>query len=308
MILVLRALGVGDLATGVPALRGLRRAFPREELALAAPAWLAPLVELADAVDRLVPVDDLTPRPWTLAPPRLAVNLHGRGPQSHRLLASARPSRLLAFACPAAGFGDGPEWTFEEHEVARWCRLVAWYGVRVDPYDLRLRVPVARDVPTGTTVVHPGAKARERRWPPERFADVARALAADGHRVVVTGSANEEGLAAAVARSAGLDDGALLAGRTDAADLAALVAHARLVVCGDTGVGHLATAYEVPSVILFGPMPPRLWGPPDRPWHVALWPGPGGRSDPALLRISAADVLAAADAALAAAPERVRAR
>jgi hypothetical protein len=45
-------------------------------------------------------------------------------------------------------------------------------------------------------------------------------------------------------------------GRTDVGALAALVAHARLVICGDTGVAHLATAYGNRSVLLFGPMPP----------------------------------------------------
>ncbi|PWU48347.1 glycosyl transferase, partial [Micromonospora globispora] len=54
MILVLRALGVGDLATGVPALRALRSAYPDRELALVAPRWLAPLIDLVGGVDRLV--------------------------------------------------------------------------------------------------------------------------------------------------------------------------------------------------------------------------------------------------------------
>jgi ADP-heptose:LPS heptosyltransferase len=311
VILVLRALGVGDLATGIPALRGLRRAFAGEELALAAPAWLAPLVELADAVHRLVPVDDLTPGPWDLAPPRLAVNLHGRGPQSHRLLQAARPGRLLAFASRRAGHRDGPRWTHEEHEVARWCRLLDWYGIEADPHDLALRVPAARAVPRGVTVLHPGAKATTRRWPPRRFAEVARGLVAAGHDVVVTGSMAERALAARVAGAAGLGPDAVLAGRTGVADLAALVAGARLVVCGDTGVGHLATAYGTPSVVLFGPVPPRLWGPPpDRPWHRALWTGPASagrrgrrrRSRQALRRIRVDDVLDAAVRALAAAP------
>ncbi|HEX5741212.1 MAG TPA: glycosyltransferase family 9 protein, partial [Pilimelia sp.] len=80
MIVALRALGIGDLCAAVPALRALRRAHPGEQLALAAPAWLAPLVDLVGAVDRHLDVPDLTPRPWRWPAPRLAVNLHGRGP------------------------------------------------------------------------------------------------------------------------------------------------------------------------------------------------------------------------------------
>ncbi len=59
MILALRALGVGDLATAVPAVRALRAAYPDQQLVLAAPAWLGPLVELVGGVDRLLPTDGL---------------------------------------------------------------------------------------------------------------------------------------------------------------------------------------------------------------------------------------------------------
>ncbi|MGW5673321.1 glycosyltransferase family 9 protein, partial [Micromonospora sp. NPDC003776] len=116
MILVLRALGVGDLATGVPALRALRAAYPGEELALVAPRWLTPLVDLVGGVDRLVEADGLGHLRWSGPPPALAVNLHGRGPQSHRMLAGARPGRLWAFASAEAGH-DGPPWRADEHEV-----------------------------------------------------------------------------------------------------------------------------------------------------------------------------------------------
>jgi ADP-heptose:LPS heptosyltransferase len=306
MILVLRALGVGDLATAVPALRGIRAAYPRERLALAAPGWLKPLVALTGVVDKHLPVDGIGRTRLPRA--KVAVNLHGRGPQSHHMLAAAKPGRLLAFACDGvdgpgragAGF-DGPEWTFEEHEVARWCRMLSWHGIATDPNDLDLVVPSADHISIGLTIVHPGAKSGRRRWPPERFGVVARELSRAGHHVVVTGSADERPIAAAVARAARLPADRIHAGRTGLADLAAMVAHARLVICGDTGVAHLATAYRTPSVVLFGPMPPRLWGPPaDRPYHRAIWHGkraepgdaPGSKPHPGLLRITPDEVLA----------------
>jgi ADP-heptose:LPS heptosyltransferase len=93
----------------------------------------------------------------------------------------------------------------------------------------------------------------------------------------------------------------VLAGRTGLDDLAAVVARARLLISGDTGIGHLATAYRTPSVLLFGPVPPRRWGPPARPYHRAIWHGtrtdpgdaPGPGVHPALLAIGADEVLAA---------------
>jgi ADP-heptose:LPS heptosyltransferase len=292
-MLVLRALGIGDLATAVPALRALRAARPGEVLALAAPAWLAPLVELTGAVDRHIHVDDLAPQPLPRA--EWAVNLHGRGPQSHRLLLAAGPDRLLGFACRLAGHSDGPEWMSQEHEVNRWCRMLRWYGIPADPDDLDLRRPRPRGVrlPDGATVVHVGAKEVARRWPADRFAAVARELAAAGHRVAITGSAAELPLAARVARRAGLPGTTVYAGRTDLTRLAALVARARLVVTGDTGVAHLATAYRVPSVVLFGPEPPWRWGPPaNRPWHRVIWPGEEAAD---VAAVSVGEVLAEVD-------------
>jgi ADP-heptose:LPS heptosyltransferase len=114
---------------------------------------------------------------------------------------------------------------------------------------------------------------------------------------VVTGSPAEVGLAFEVARAARLDDADVLAGKTDLLGLAAVVAGARRVVCGDTGVGHLATAFGTPSVVLFGPTSPRHWGPPrDRREHRVLWAGIRGNPHasvvhPGLLQIEVADVL-----------------
>jgi ADP-heptose:LPS heptosyltransferase len=177
-------------------------------------------------------------------------------------------------------------------------------GVPADPDALDLAVPAVPPPATGAALVHPGAAFPGRRWPAERFAAVARELAAAGHDVRITGGPAERDLAAAVARGAGLADDAVLAGRTSTLELAATVAAARVVVSGDTGVAHLATAYRRPSVVLFGPVSPALWGPPvragaDGPLHVVLWHGDGTGDpwgtelDPALARITVDEVTGA---------------
>jgi ADP-heptose:LPS heptosyltransferase len=301
-VLVLRALGVGDLLVSVPALRGLRTAFPRARITLAAPAGLRELVALTGAVDDLLPTARLGGLSWRGTPPSVAVNLHGSGPQSIADLFGTRPGRLLTHAHPDYPGLDGPVWrTANVHEAARWCDLLGYYGIAADPADLAISRPAVPSPAPAAVVLHPGAAYGSRRWPADRFGAVGRALAAEGRRVVVTGSAGEYGLAKSVADLAGLGEEAVLAGKTTLPELAALVADAALVVCGDTGVGHLATAYGTPSVVLFGPVPPGRWGPPpelaDR--HVTLWSGGGAdpfadEPDPGLLRITPADVLAAA--------------
>jgi ADP-heptose:LPS heptosyltransferase len=296
-VLALRALGLGDLLTALPALRGLRAAYPEARLLLAAPPALAPLVRLAAAADELVPTDPLGA--IDVRRPDLAVNLHGRGPQSHRRLLETDPKRLVAFAHREVPETAGcPGWRAEEHEVVRWCRLLRESGIPADPARLELARPRPSlgMPPAGATLIHPGAGAPARRWPADRWAAVGRAELAMGQRVAVSAGPGEEALAAAVAAGAGLGPDSTVAGGL--LHLAAAVAAAGRVVCGDTGVAHLATALGTPSVILFGPSPPHLWGPP--PWHphVALWTGRrgdgnAGRPHRGLLEITAAQVVLA---------------
>lgn len=297
LLLVLRALGLGDLLTVVPALRALADAFPRHRRVLATPAPLHPLARHTGTVHGVLDARPLAPLPGS-PPPDVAVNLHGRGPRSHKVLLATGPRRLIAFGCGAV---PAPEWRAEEHEVARWCRLLEESGVPADPRRLGLDPPPVPPPPgaAGATVVHPGAGSPARRWPAARWAAVAAAEAAAGRTVVVTGGAHEVALAREVASGAGLPPTAVLAGRTDVLGLAAVVAGAGRVVCGDTGVGHLATAFGRPSVVLFGPVPPSEWGPPPAGGrHLALWAGTrgdphGDAPHPGLLAVGLDDVLAA---------------
>src|ERR687885_194385 len=97
---VLRPLGLGDLLTGVPAIRGIRAAVPDHRLVLATTRALEPLAALIDAVDEVLPAVELEPLAWSGPRPELAVDLHGKGPLSHVVVAGLGPQRLLTFDSP----------------------------------------------------------------------------------------------------------------------------------------------------------------------------------------------------------------
>lgn len=332
VLVALRALGLGDFLTALPALRALADAFPGHRRLLGTTAAITPLAVQAGPVHGVLPVEPLAPLPLAASGADIAVNLHGSGPQSHRVLLASRPRRLIAFAHPDVAETAGcPPWPGHAvHEVARWCGLLGAFGIPADPNRLELDPPAAVALPvgaTGATVIHPGAASPARQWPPDRWGAVARAEAAAGRTVLVTAGPEEERLAATVLRTADAGDvcgarrpgraratadrmrGRILpAGRTNLLQLAALVAVAGRVVCGDTGVAHLATALGTPSVVLFGPTPPERWGPPpDRPIHRVLWRGTVGsphadRPSAGLLGIDVSEVLDA----LADLPDRRR--
>jgi ADP-heptose:LPS heptosyltransferase len=304
-LLVLRALGLGDLLAGVPALRGIRRAFPEHHVVLAIPPGLAEAALSTGAVDEILPAEAPNRAVpaldgWPGPPPDLAIDLHGNGPESRDALAALAPGRLLAHAQPDPALPQPPVWRPDQHERERWCDFLAAYGIAADPTDLRLPPPDAPSPAPGAVVVHPGAEAASRRWPAERFAGLVRRLRTAGHPVVLTGGPREDALVLEVAARAGLPERNVLRGGLPFGELSALVAHAALVVSGDTGLAHLAVAHATPSVTLFGPVSPHLWGPPRSGHHIALWkPGPPGDPhgdvpDPQLLRIGTDEATTAA--------------
>ena len=300
-VLALRALGLGDVLTAVPAFKALQRTVDGRwrgaRLVVAMPRAYAPLLELAGVDADVTDASGLDAR---LPGCDLAVNLHGSGPQSHRLLAAsiAPAGHMTAFANEEAGV-DGPAWRDDEHDRVRWCRLLGeGLDIEADSDDTRLAAPHGPDG-GGAIVVHPGAASGSRRWPAERWAEVVRWATAHGHRVVVTGTVAERPLAARVAELSGRPDLVeIAAGTTDVRALAGLVAHAAAVVAGDTGVGHLAAAYPTPSVHLMGPVAPDRWGPAPGDHRVVLWHGTTGDPhgdvpDPGLLKIAPDDVIEA---------------
>jgi ADP-heptose:LPS heptosyltransferase len=212
-------------------------------------------------------------------------------------------------------------------EAERGLSTAAAAGFGLPPGDdgrLRVRRPLpAVDHLTGPgpyVVLHPGASVPARAWSPDRCAGAVRALAAAGHRVLVTGGPAETALTAAVAgpaaaagpgpgagARAGAGAGVLdLGGRTSFAELAAVLAGAAVVVVGNTGPAHLAAAVGTPVVSLFAPVVPAArWAPygvpsvllgdqdaPCRATRATVCPIPG---HPCLDTVTADDVVVAVE-------------
>jgi ADP-heptose:LPS heptosyltransferase len=119
----------------------------------------------------------------------------------------------------------------------------------------------------GWIVLHPGATAASRRYPPERFGEVAARLAREaGVPVLITGSSSERDLVAAVIQTAApgarahLHD---LSGALTLGELAALIERASVLVSNNSGPVHLASALKTPVVDLYA-----LTNPQHTPWQV----------------------------------------
>ena len=296
-LLALRALKLGDLLVAVPAIRAIKRAHPDHRVILAVPGWLDPMLDLVEGVDALLPTPGLN-APLRIEHGRVdtVVNLHGSGPESRDLLDALGARRKVGHRGPG---WEGPEWLDGILERFRWARLVTAHGMPADQDDVGLLHPGPSTRPRAA-VVHVGAFYGCRQWPVERFAAVARAFDRDGREVVFTGSEAERPRALAVAEQAGLPEDRVLAGRIGLREFAAVVCDAAIVVSADTGAAHLASAFGVPSVIIFGPAPVEEWGPPPGP-HIVLTDARlrkgdtfGSEPDPALLAVQVEDVLSAA--------------
>jgi lipopolysaccharide heptosyltransferase II len=162
------------------------------------------------------------------------------------------------------------------HEVQRQLDLVAAIGCRTDDDRLALSVPAAAqaaidgrlarlrlDGGRPWAVLHAGATAASRRYPPEQFAAVARCLV-EGHgwRLLYTGDAGERELVEGVITASGVP-GENFAGRLSFAELTALIGRAPLLITNNSGPAHVAAAVGTPVVDLYAGTNPQ-----HTPWRV----------------------------------------
>jgi heptosyltransferase-1 len=107
-------------------------------------------------------------------------------------------------------------------------------------------------------ILNPGAGWGAKRWPAERYGQVAKKLAKNGLCSLVNYGPGEEELAVAVERAG---EGAARKVSCSVSELIALTRRAHLFIGGDTGPMHLAAALKIPVVAIFGPTNPARNGP-----------------------------------------------
>ena len=280
--LIVRLGALGDVMHAMPAVAALRKRYPRARIDWMVDPRYMDLVRLVRGVDRVIAVD---PRRGVL--PLLsafralwgtgydaAIDLQGLL-KSAVLARIAVPGRVIGFPAdqlrePLARVFYSPTAPAApaQHVIQKNLTLLRGLGVTDAGVSFPLTIPQTDAVDavearygTGRYVLlNPGAAWPNKRWPPARFGALASAIRTRlGRPALVLWAPEEHELAShVVAASAGAAE---LCPRTGITDLFGVARGAALMVSGDTGPLHIATAVGTPVVALFGPTDPLRNGP-----------------------------------------------
>lgn len=296
-IAVFRALQLGDLLCIIPAMRALKNAYPKAEIHLLGLPWASTFIERFDQYfDGFIhfagypglPEQSFDPLRFTEFLQKvqrldfdLILQLQGNGSVINPLmeLMGGRYTagfRLSGHYAPDNGlFLDYPE----GHEIERHLQLMQYLGIANAGTELEFPLTdcdrlaleaLALPIDAKSYVcIHPGSRGAWRQWPIEHFAALADYCAAQGYRIVVTGTAAELTIVNEVIGK--MQHPAInLAGQTSLGAIGALLQDAALLISNCTGVSHIAAAFKTPSVVISMDGEPHRWGPLDSVTHRTI--------------------------------------
>jgi ADP-heptose:LPS heptosyltransferase len=305
-IVVFRALQLGDMLCAVPALRALRIALPQARIALVGLPWAQQFADrFSGYVDEFIPFpghpllpeqpvrqEGLTGFYAGLCARRfdLALQLHGSGDVSNDIVSGFGAAAMAGFCrgdpvarartvlFPYPETGTEPERLLHLVELLGAAEAVAAAGVQLEfplsrqDEDELAASGIAHGLAPGSYLcIHPGARQRDKCWPARHFAELGDCLASEfGLKVVLTGSVQEADLTDEVARhmhQTPIDAAAPIS----IGAMAALMRNARLLLCNDTGVSHIAAGLKLKSVVIFSKADIARWAPLDRHTHRCIW-------------------------------------
>ena len=275
---------LGDVVLSLPALSAIRQRFPRSRITVAVGKSCAPIVELSGYADDTLVVDRVAlrdgPKPWAVirimrlvkevrrAHFDFVIDLHSMSETnllgylsgaSNRLFAR-RPGRSLDFL---SNFRPQPAIENKSsHAVDRYLTVVAPLGIGDVPRVPKLVTRSADDAAveqmlkreradTGIPLVglFPGAGHPSRRWPLDRFAELAGKLARETDiRIVVFAGPEERGMIKEMREKFGKN--VILFDRLTIPQLASALARLSVFVSNDTGPMHIAYAVGASVVLL----------------------------------------------------------
>ncbi len=288
-ILLVRLGALGDIVHALPVAAALREHLPGARIDWLVDGRHAALLELVPAVDHRVAMDGRSAASMLAAVRQLRRERYDAAVDLQGLIKSAAfarlsgASRVVGFTRahlrekPAALFySEQCEPPARAHVIDKNLSVLSAFGIADRARRFPISAPpsaapsfvagrVAASGLAGYALVNPGAGWPNKRWPLERFGEIAKGLAdRRGLLPVVLWGPGEERLAQRVVETSSGE--AMLAPPTGIADVLALARGARLMISGDTGPLHLACAAGTPIVAIFGPTDPRRngpWAPPD---------------------------------------------
>lgn len=292
-VLLLNATALGDLLFSTPAIRGLVERFPAWQVDILVQPGLLPLAAADPRLHRGWAYPKGSLGFWRLARALrgqqydLVIILHGNDPEATLLAVLTGAPYIIGSAHSALSFAYSyavPRQGPGEHAIERRLSLVRPLGVDVQEKQMMIFLPPevrqrAAELltehfgrrPPVLMALHPGGSDAYKRWPAERFGELARWLAVTyGAALLIIGSAAERPLGEQVAAQAGAS-ALVTGGRFDLLTVAGLLSHCQLLVGNDSGPFHLALALGVPSLGLFGADAPARVGPYQTPWGQAIF-------------------------------------
>lgn len=279
---------IGDAVMCEPAIKGLKRIVPQARVSLLVKPGVAELFECHPDVDRIIVYDDKGRHAGLSGKWTLANELRRAGFDFALLFQNAFEAALLAFAAGIPrryGYAtDGrsmllsdpvakPDPRASVHQVAYYWNLLRPLGLTGEPPAPRLFMTneeeplmAARLAQSGLSEtdlligINPGSTyGGAKRWLPDRFAEVAnhlcQSLAESQGRpasVAILGAKGEESLGREIAGRLTARS-AVLSGATTIRELMAVLKRCALLLTNDTGPMHIAAAFQVPIVTVFGP-------------------------------------------------------
>ncbi len=298
--LIVKMSALGDVVQSLPVAVAIKSQLPGAQVDWIVEKPSAPLLRDHPALDRVLvsPRHDMFGENGKLISPvrqfihQLRQVRYDVVLDLHQLMKSAIFVALSRGACKVGWRGGKeplaalplserlPPYDIERHALDRYLDILEPlglmrparpdYGLAPDEPAQQAAQRLEAEVPGQGPLVllHPVAKWESKLWPLAHWVELARGLVGQGVRLALTGAPEDREVTGAIAGTlAGevLD----LAGRTDLPQLAALITRARIMVCTDTGVMHLAAAMGTPVVALFGPTAPWRTG-PYGPGHTVL--------------------------------------